>query len=107
MTKSTSRTRIDPQKFVTLWMNKIPVDTLATELGCSVPRVRALAVKLRKAGVKLPRYKKAGQAFDVEGLNKIIVAAKSGRPSIMKLGAKAKIAQPPYSAKRKRKTAKK
>lgn len=57
--------------FVTAWAKAKSLDEVVKATGLAKPSVQARAHRLRKAGVKLPKFRRQ-KATDVEGLNNLL-----------------------------------
>jgi hypothetical protein len=70
-----SRVKISDVEFVAAWMKVGNYDDLVAETGLTKASIQVKAVKLRKAGVKLPKYGRVKVPIDVKGLNELISKA--------------------------------
>ena len=57
--------------FVTAWAKSKSLDEVAKQTGLAKLSVQARAQRMRKAGVKLPKFSRR-KVTDVEGLNKLL-----------------------------------
>lgn len=64
--------RIDDTTFVRAWMTSSSAADAAQACGMAVTGVRVRAGRLRKAGVRLPKFRRGAAAIDIEGLNKLV-----------------------------------
>jgi hypothetical protein len=64
--------KIDDVQFVTAYAKAKSLDQLASDLGIAKPTLQVRASKLRKLGVKLPKFSKPKKVVDVEKLNAIL-----------------------------------
>ena len=68
-------------EFVTSWVKAAGYEELASLTGLAKGSIQARAVRLRKAGVKLPKYGQSKRMVDTKGLNALIAQlAKSEKP---------------------------
>lgn len=62
-------------KFVKVWQNAASVKDVVAEMGMSKIKASAWSMRLRKAGVKLKKFRSGAFKVDVAGLNEIVKAA--------------------------------
>lgn len=67
--------KVSDSGFVEAWVSSKSVPEVSGKTGLARPSVVARASRLRKAGVNLPRFCRAGRAVDVAGLNAIILSS--------------------------------
>lgn len=73
------KVRYTNEQFVQAWRESSSCDDVGIMCNMAPASVRARAAKLRKAGVKLPKYARATRApkvIDVDSLNAILEAGK-------------------------------
>lgn len=63
---------IDPREFVLAWKECASVPEVAARLGLTIMAASAYAVRLRAAGVMLPKKNRKPPALDVAALNALI-----------------------------------
>ena len=63
-------------EFVTAWIKASNYEEIVATTGLSRTSIQARAAKLRKAGVKLPKYGRVHKVVDVKGLNELIAKLK-------------------------------
>ncbi len=61
-------------KFVKVWQGANTVGEVVTAMGISKLKASAWSMRLRKAGVKLKKFRSGAFKVDVNGLNKLIEA---------------------------------
>ena len=72
--KKPAKPRVTNEQFVKAYVNCHSTEHCASMLGLTATSVSTRANKLRKAGVKLPKYDRASnpKTIDVDGLNKLL-----------------------------------
>ena len=73
-----TRTAVSNEAFVKAWAKSDSIGSVASRLGLSHGNTQARGARLRKAGVKLARFKSGRHALDVAGLNALYKKALRG-----------------------------
>lgn len=66
----------DYKRFIEIWMSSHCTQEVAEQMGLSKSAVISLGTRLRKKGVRLPRFKQSRVKVDVAALNKVVDANK-------------------------------
>ena len=71
-----TRAAVSNEAFVKAWAKADSIGAVAARLGMAYSGAQARVARLRKAGVKLPRFARHGASIDVAALNALYKKAR-------------------------------
>lgn len=72
MKKNVKRSAMSNNDFVTLWESSPDVVTIGKKYDLGLVSAQQRAMRLRRLGVKLKKFHRAGHVVDVDALNAIV-----------------------------------